>query len=275
MRNGHARKGRNGIDRTRCTAKCIGRVDFLPSLPLDSHHGVTRNGDKVDLTIVGIDAREHGHVASTGSFAFVARVAAQNKHVERRAVFCRRFVRARRLQDFCDLGFFLLVIEAHGRVERANVCGKSNAAAHDECEQHREHDKRNAATLVALFAHAAQTIVGLGSIGSKIIIEIAAHSCSKAIVELVRARHALLVRRARGTIGTLAFFLLPPWLLVLLPGKRGGALGAISPVLRVWFARLLGDKRANRFGNPAARILRLGVRSPSRRHRRAAVAVIV
>ena len=224
MRDGHTRERRNRINRARRAAERIRRVDLLPSLALDSHHGVAGNRDEVDLALIGVDAREHGHVASTGGFAIVARVAAQNEHVERSAFLGGRFARRCGLQRFFELGFFLLIVKAHRRVERAYVRGERNAAAHDEREQHREHDKRNATALVPLFAHAAHAVV-LGSVAVgadiEIGVEIVSRARVEALVELVHARHAMLVSRARSAIGALAFFLLPLELvLILLLRKR-------------------------------------------------------
>ena len=69
----------------------------------------------------------------------------------------------------------------------------------------------------------------------------------EALMELVHARHAMLVSRTRSAIGALAFFLLPLRLrLLLLLRKRRRALRAVASILRIALARLLlGDKRPN------------------------------
>ena len=279
MRDGHARKRRNRINRARRAAERIRRVDLLHSLVLDGHHSVARDRNEVDLAFVGVDAREHGHVASTGGFAIVARVAAQNEHVERSAFLGGRFARRCRLQRFFELGFFLLIVEAHRRVERTYVRGKRNATAHDECEQHREHDKRDAAAFVPLFAHAAHAVV-LGGVAVGAGIEVGAEIVNRArveaLVEPVHARHAMLVSRARGPIGALAFFLLPLGVvLLLLLRKRRGALGTVASILRITLARLLSDKRPDRIGDQAAQVLRLGVQAFPQRQRRTVIVGII
>ena len=107
---------------------------------------------RLDLALIGVDAREHGHVASTGGFAIVARIAAQNQHVERQC-FPRWPIRSpmRAATLLSSSASSCLSSEAHRRVERTYVRGERNAAAHDECEQHREHDKRDAAAFCAAF----------------------------------------------------------------------------------------------------------------------------
>lgn len=95
-------------------------------------------------------------------------------------------------------------------------------------------------------------------------------------MELVHARHAMLVSRARGPIGTLAFFLLPLGVvLLLLLRKRRGALGAVASILRITLARLLSDKRPDRIGDQAAQVLRLGVQAFPRRQRRTVIVGII
>lgn len=96
-------------------------------------------------------------------------------------------------------------------------------------------------------------------------------------MELVHARHAMLVSRARSPIGALAFFLLPLGLaLLLLLRKRRGALGAVASILRITLARLLlSDKRPDRIGDQAAQILRLGVQAFPRRQRRTVIVGII
>ena len=85
-------------------------------------------------------------------------------------------------------------------------------------------------------------------------VEIVSRARVEALVKLVRARHAMLVSRARSAIGALAFFLLPLGLaLLLLLRKRRRALGAVASILRIALARLLlSDKRPDRIGDQAA-----------------------
>ena len=83
MGNRHTGKIRNGGDHERGTAHGIGGVDFLRcAAPIDADLHVTRDGYKVNLLVLGINASQHHTVRTTVGFV-AAIVRADDERVKR------------------------------------------------------------------------------------------------------------------------------------------------------------------------------------------------
>ena len=177
MRNRNASKLRDGFHHKSRTAIRVSRIDFPDAIPFNVHERIALNRNKRHLFLNGVNARQHGRVASIAVSIFATCIALLGfigTHKEHIEWLGERFIGQGKLRIFVDALRQLAIQNAHIRESRANA----NDSKSHHCSNNPDND------LLPLFARTHSGVFrtrALSRIGNRSARRVARPVCPSGI----------------------------------------------------------------------------------------------